>query len=53
MVSKNTEKETPTPRLKGEKTPKAKDSEDLNRDAIVKDLNGRKIMVYFFLLNKK
>ena len=53
MVSKNTKKETPIPRLKGEKKSKAKDIEGLNREAIVKNLNGRTLMVYFVLLNKK
>ena len=53
LVSENTEKKTPIPRLKDDKIPKAKDNEGLNRDAIVKDLNGRTLMVYFVLLNKK
>ncbi|MFX0081228.1 MAG: hypothetical protein ACFE94_05690 [Candidatus Hodarchaeota archaeon] len=53
MESENTEKETPIPRLTDEKKPKPKIIEGLNRDAIVKDLNGRTLMVYFVLLNKK
>jgi hypothetical protein len=53
LESENTEKKTPIPRLKDEKISKTKDNEDLNRDAIVKDLNGRTLMVYFVLLNKK
>jgi hypothetical protein len=53
LVSDNIEKETPIPRLKDEKKNKQKNIEELNRDAIVKDLNGRTLMVYFVLLNKK
>lgn len=53
MVSKKTKKETAIPHRKGEKKTKGKVVEGLNQDAIVKDLNGRTLMVYFVLLNKK
>jgi len=35
------------------KKSKDKNARDLNRDEIVKNLNGRTLMVYFILLNKK
>lgn len=53
LVSEKTEKKTPIPRLKDKKISKVKNNEGLNRDAIVKDLNGRTLMIYFVLLNKK
>ncbi|MFW9874615.1 MAG: hypothetical protein ACFFG0_16030 [Candidatus Thorarchaeota archaeon] len=53
MDIKKTKNETPIPLPKEEKKSKDKDIENLNRDAIVKDLNGRTLMVYFVLLNKK
>ena len=40
-------------RLKHDEKSKVKNARDLNRDEIVKDLNGRTLMVYFVLLNKK
>jgi hypothetical protein len=41
------------PRLKRKKTSKDQCDDKLNRDNIVKNLNGTTLMVYFVLLNKK
>lgn len=40
-------------RINRNKKSKDKNARDLNRDEIVKNLNGRTLMVYFILLNKK
>lgn len=40
-------------RLKHDKKSEDENVRDLNRDEIVKNLNGRTLMVYFVLLNKK
>jgi hypothetical protein len=42
-----------TSRSRQVKRSKVKEGEDLDRDEIVKNLNGRTLMVYFVLLNKK
>ncbi len=51
-AQKNTKKKL-TSRLGQKKKSKVKNGEDLDRDEIVKNLNGRTLMVYFALLNKK
>ena len=53
MTIDNAKKKPPRHRLKGDKTSKTKNIEDLNRDEIVKNLTGRTLMIYFVLLNKK
>ena len=39
--------------MRGDKSAKIKDDGVLNREKVVKNLNGRTLMVYFVLLNKK
>ena len=53
MTTKNTKKEFPVPSLKDDRASKDQNSAKLNRDKIVKNLNGTTLMVYFVLLNKK
>ncbi|KKK41287.1 hypothetical protein LCGC14_1029180 [marine sediment metagenome] len=53
MKAQNNPKKKLTSRLGYKKKSKVKKGEDLDRDKIVKNLNGRTLMVYFVLLNKK
>lgn len=53
LTRQNNKKKSPLPRLKGDKTSKTETNENLNRGEIAKNLNGRTLMVYFVLLNKK
>ncbi|MFX0000085.1 MAG: hypothetical protein ACFE88_08180 [Candidatus Hermodarchaeota archaeon] len=53
MTKQNKIKKSPLSRLRGDKSPKVKDNGILNRDEVIKSLNGRTLMVYFVLLNKK
>jgi hypothetical protein len=49
----NNKKKKPDFRLKSKKKSSVKNRDDLDRDDITKNLNGRTLMVYFVLLNKK
>ena len=53
MKAQNNSKKKLTSRLRYKKISNVKKGGDLDRDEIVKKLNGRTLMVYFVLLNKK
>ena len=53
MTVQNNNKKKHAFRINRHKKSKDKNARDLNRDEIVKNLNGRTLMVYFVLLNKK
>ncbi len=53
MKAQNNTKKKLSSHLRRKKKSKVKHGGDLDRDEIVKNLNGRTLMVYFVLLNKK
>ena len=53
MTEQNNIKKKPAFRINRKKKLKDENVRELNRDEIVKNLNGRTLMVYFVILNKK
>jgi hypothetical protein len=53
LTLKKNKKKKPFTRQKDDKSSNVKNAGVLNREKVVKNLNGRTLMVYFVLLNKK
>ncbi|GAH14244.1 unnamed protein product, partial [marine sediment metagenome] len=53
LTEQNNIKKKPAFRINRKKKLKDENVRELNRDEIVKNLNGRTLMVYFVILNKK